>query len=139
MAQTPTTPQGAPSAAGQDKPGITPQEKKVYDMVVKQALGFLLKDETAQHIIDKAQVGNPKTAVVEAVMPLLTSIYQSATSAGVDISQKIILAAGIEVLAILAQMMAVAGIIREEDVPSFARDAGYEAVNRHNAQFGGQQ
>jgi hypothetical protein len=51
----------------------------------------------------------------------------------------VFLAAGIHVITILSEMLAVVGIITEQEIPQFAQEVAKQAVQQHNAAFEGQQ
>lgn len=112
---------------------LTPEQRKAFDMVTRQALTFLLEDDHAKLIIAKAKAGDPKLAIVDAIQPVLQGIWTSAEQAGANLEMPIFLAAGIQVITILSEMLAVSGIIAEKDIPAFAKSVAEEAVQQHNA------
>lgn len=130
----PPAPGGAgAAAAGQQAQTMTPEKRQQFDLVVKQALGVLLQDETAQHIVTACQQGDPKQVVADAVGPLLTSIYASAKDAGAGLDMVTLLAAGIAIISYMGDMLATAGVITEQEIPQFCAQAGQLAVQQHNA------
>jgi hypothetical protein len=112
--------------------GLDPTQQKAMQIMVKQAMSLLLKDETAKHIVAKAQSADPKHTVLEAVVPLLTQIYQMAQVAGAKVEMVTLLAAGIQVIAVMAKMLEAAGVITEQEVPAFCADVAKMAVDQHN-------
>lgn len=119
---------------------LDPVQQKAKDLMVRQAMSFLLKDEHAQHIIAKAKAGDPKAAVIEAMTPLLQNIHQMASVAGAKVEMVTVLVAGIEITAALAKMLEVAGVMTEQEIPAFCVDVAKEAVAQHNAKVqSGQQ
>ena len=123
-------PQGKTPKQGK---GLPPEQKRQFDTVSKQALSFLLEDNNAKLIIDKAKTSDPKTAIVESVQPVLQAVWASIEEAGAKVEIPIFLAAGLNVITILADMMAVAGVIPEDQVQQLAQEAAQEAVQQHNA------
>lgn len=119
--------------------GLSPEQQKQFDTVSKQALTFLLEDGNAKLIIDKAKASDPKTAIVEAIQPVLQGIWSAAEEAGAKLEMAIFLAAGLNVITILADMIAVAGVIPEDQVQQLATQAAQEAVQQHNAGVQSQQ
>ncbi len=111
---------------------LTEAEVKQMQMVVKQALGVLLEDDNAKFIVDKAKQGDPKTVVVEAVAPLLQNIYGAADAAGTKVNMVVVLAAGIQIIAVLAKMLEAGDILTEDQIPSFCADVSKMAVAQHN-------
>ena len=118
------------------------QAMKQKDLVVRQALSHILKPETMDAIIAKAQNGDPKQAVLDAVSPLLQSVYDTASESGAQVSMLVMLVAGIEVIGNVAEMLGAAGVIPgdEKAVAMFAAEVGKMAVEEHNqrVQGGGQ-
>ena len=112
---------------------LPPEQQKAFDMVVKQAMSFLIADDNAKTIIGKAQSGDPKQAVVDAMTPVLKAIWQAAQKSGADIEAPVFLAAGIRILTLLAEMLAAVGIISEQEIPQFAAQTAKLAVDQHNA------
>lgn len=121
------------------KQGLSPEQQKQFDTVSKQALSFLLEDSNAKLIIDKAKASDPKTAIVESVTPVLQGVWASIEEAGANVEMHIFLAASLNVITILADMMAVAGVIQEDQVQQLATQAAQEAVQQHNAGVQSQQ
>lgn len=115
------------------KKGLPPEQQQQFDTVSRQALEYLLDEGHAKLIIDKAKQGDPKAAIVEAIQPVLQGIWAAAESAGAKLDMATFLAAGLNVITILADMMAVAGVIPEQQVAQLAQEAAQEAVNQHNA------
>jgi hypothetical protein len=123
--------------AGQQ--GLPPEQQKAFKMVSKQALEYLLAEGHAELIIAKAKQGDPKQAVVDALTPVMQGIWSAAEQAGAKLDQAVFLAAGIHVITILSEMLAVSGIITEQEIPQFAQAVAMQAVQQHNAAFEGQQ
>lgn len=121
--------------AGPGQP-LSPPQRQAFDLVVQQALGLLLQGTTARHIVQKAAAGDPEQAVVDAVAPLLQRIYATARAAGAQLDTVTLLAAGINIVAVVADMLAQAGILRRADIPAFCRSVAQMAVQQHNRQAG---
>jgi hypothetical protein len=126
-----------PGKAGQK--GLPPEQQKAFKMVSKQALEYLLAEGHAELIIAKAKQGDPKQAVVDALTPVMQGIWAAAEQAGAKLDQAVFLAAGIHVITILSEMLAVVGIIQEQEIPQFAQEVAMQAVQQHNAGFEQQQ
>lgn len=116
---------------------LAPDQKKAMDLMVRQAMTFLLQDEHANHIVAKAKATDPKTAVVEAVTPLLTQIHQMASVAGAKVEMVTVLAAGIQIIAYMAKMLEAADILTEDQIPAFSAEVAKIAVDQHNAKVQG--
>jgi hypothetical protein len=122
-----------PGKAGQKS--LSPEQMKAFNMVSKQALEFLLEDNNAKLIVAKAQQSDPQTAIVESIRPVMQGIWQAAEQSGVNLDLPVFLAAALNVITILADMMAVQGVIPEEQVAQLAQSAAQEAVKQHNAEM----
>lgn len=109
-------------------------QQKAMNLMVKQAMGLLLKDDTANMLVQKAKTTDPKTTIVDAITPLLRDIYNMASVAGAKIEHVTVLAAGIQIIAYLAKMFEAADILTEEEIPEFCADVARAAVDRQNAQ-----
>jgi hypothetical protein len=114
---------------------------KYKDMAVKQAMSHILQDDEANAIITKAESVGPEEAALDAVVPLLQSIYDSAAEAGVQIEMLTLLVAGMEIIGALAEMMAAAGLIPKDEkaVADFAVKVSKMAVDEHNQRVQGEQ
>jgi hypothetical protein len=113
---------------------LSPEQMKAFNMVSKQALEFLLEDNNAKLIVAKAQQSDPQTAIVESIRPVMQGIWQAAEQSGVKLDLPVFLAAALNVITILADMMAVQGVIPEDQVAQLAQSAAQEAVKQHNAE-----
>lgn len=117
------------------KPGqLTPQQVQQMQLIVKQALSHLLEGDNAKFLVTKAESGDPKAAVVEAVSPVLKTIYATAREAGAKVDMVVVLAAGIQIIAVLAKMLESQGLLTEDQIPAFCADVSKLAVAQHNAQ-----
>lgn len=129
----------------QGQQGLNPEQQKAKDLIVRQAMTHIVggQGDNAQAIVTKAQAGDPQDAVLDAVAPLLQSIYDTAQKAGAQVDMLTMLVAGIEIIGNLAEMLAKAKIIPDDErsIASFAAEAAKKAVLEHNqrVQEGGQQ
>jgi hypothetical protein len=118
--------------------GLSQQQIQQMQLVVKQALGELLQDDTADMLVKQAQQGNPQEIVARAIGPLLQAVYQSAADAGQNLDMVTVLAAGVQVIGVVGEMLVKAGVIPEQELPSFCAAVAKMAVDQHNAAQGGQ-
>ena len=127
---------GAPATgpAGLPVPGGPGTSGVLGTSTQGQALGQLLQGPSAQQLLQQARSGDPQQAVVDAVSPLLRQIYAAAQAAGARVDTVTLLAAGINVITIVAEMLARAGILQEADIPAFCAAVAQRAVQQHNAQ-----
>ncbi len=120
-----------PTPGGQP---LDPQQRKAYDLIVRQALGVLLQGRVARYLVQRAASGDPQQAVVDAVSPLLRNIYAAAQAAGAQVDMVTLLAAGINIVTVAADLLARAGILQQADIPAFCSAVAQRAVQQHNAQ-----
>ena len=140
-------PNKMPGQQGQQgqQQGLNPQQQKAKDLIVRQAMTHIVGGDgaNAKAIMAKAEAGDPKEAVLDAVTPLLQAIYDSAQQAGAQVDMLTMLVAGIEVIGNLAEMMASAGLIPQDEksIATFAAEVAQKAVLEHNqrVQEGGGQ
>jgi hypothetical protein len=128
---------GAPTMPQQ----LNPDQLRKMQVMVKQAMGLLLQDDTAEHLVAKAKQGEPQQVVAEVVSGLLGQLYQAATEAGQEVDMVTMMVTGIQIIGTLAEMLAHEGVIPQEQLPQFVAAAGKIAVDQHNAtvQGGAQQ
>ena len=119
--------QPAPNSA------LSPTQDKYRRFMVGKVLGFLLQDEHAKHIVAKAKATDPVTAISEAVAPALETMYQAGTMAKAQIEMVTVLVAGTEITAVVAEMLSVAGVIEQAQIPDIAARAAKAMVDAHNA------
>lgn len=117
------------------------QQQKQMQLMVKQALGILLQDDSAEMIVNSAKQGDPKATVVRVVSPIIQRIYESAGEAGAKLDMLVVLSAGLQVVAIVSTLLSKAGVIEEAQLPQFVADVAKAAAEEHNAglQGGGEQ
>lgn len=113
---------------------LTPQQVKQMQMIVKQALGHLLDSESAAYLVKRAEATDPVTTTAQAVAPVLKTIYASASESGVKIDMVVVLAAGIQIIAMMGKMLESQGLMTEEQIPKFCADVAKIAVSAHNAE-----
>lgn len=125
----------------QSTQGMDPQQLKSKDLVVRQAMTHIIggQGQNADAIITKAQAGDPKEAVLDAIAPLLQSIYDSAQKAGAQVDMLTMMVAGIEVIGNVAEMLASAKLIPgdEKSIATFAAEVAKAAVLEHNQRVQG--
>ncbi len=116
---------------------LAPNQQKAMSIMLKQAMSFLTEEGTAEHILMKAEQGDPKGAVVDAVVPLLKQIYGASQAAGAQVEFPTLLATGLAIVLKLAELLADAGIIQKDQIPAFAAEASKVAIEQHNASIQG--
>lgn len=112
---------------------ISPEQKKQFDLALKQAMAFITDGERAKLIVAKAEKVGPERATLEAMMPLLKTIHGSAQSSGVELDVSIVMAVGMHVLKVLAELFIMSGLLTEDKVEAFAKTVSAQAVQQHNA------
>lgn len=112
---------------------LAPDQLQALERIVKQASTVLLDEDTAYYIVNKAKQGDPKAVVVEVVMPLLQKIYDTATEANAKVDMVTVVAAGIAIVALVANMLESEGVINEQDIPQFCAAVVKIAADKHNA------
>ncbi len=124
-----------PQAGGVQPPhGMTPEQMKQMQLVVKQCMQMLLQDQTADMIVAKAKEGQPAQVIADLVGPLLSKVSESAAASGVEVGMVTMMVAGVQVMGILAEMLFQADVIpSEQQLPQLVAEASKIAVQQHNA------
>jgi hypothetical protein len=120
-----------------DQQQISPEQKKHFDLALKQAIEFLTEGDAPKVIVQKAETQGPEKAALDTMMPLLQNIYAAAREAGANVGTEVMFAVGIHVLKVIAELLVMAQILEEGQVEEFAKNVSQQAVQMHNAQFGG--
>ena len=120
------TPKPSPQA-------LTPQQVQQMQLIVKQALSHLLDSKNAAYLVKKAEASDPVATVAQAVAPVLKAIYASATESGIKVDMVVVLAAGIQIIAMMAKMLESQGLLKEAQIPQFCAEVSKIAVSAHNA------
>lgn len=118
---------------------LTPQEQQLFDIAAKQAIGFITDGKTTDVLLSKAKSIGPEKAAVDMIVPLMGSIYASAKSGGAQVPMHIIIAVAVHVLNAIAELMVMAGVLKEGDVQQFSRTVAQQAIQQNNSKFGGAQ
>lgn len=115
-----------------DQKSLSPEQQKQFNLVARQALEHLLADDSVKLILSKAKGGDAKQAVIDAVTPVMQGIWSAAQNSGVQLDAAVFLAAGIQVLTVLAEMLSLFGIVPKEQIQQFAAEVAKQAVAQHN-------
>lgn len=62
-----------------------PQQKKIYDTIVRQALRFIFEDKVSKRIVDEAQT-DPVSAMVNITLTVLKQIKTAASQGGAQMA-----------------------------------------------------
>lgn len=90
---------------------VTPEEQKVYDQVVGNALKLIASPKTRGGILQTLQGdGNPEEGLANAAATVAKRVMDSAKQAGMQVSGDIMLPAGQAILEALADVQRSAGI-----------------------------
>lgn len=109
---------------------VTPEQKSQFDLALKQAMDFILSKGVPESVLAKAKAVGPEKASVDAIMPLLKSIHQSAADAGVKVGTDVLMAVGMHVLNVIAELLIMAGVLKEGDAKQFATKVAQMAVSQ---------
>jgi hypothetical protein len=142
-AQPPQPPQQGPGAPQLPQQAMTPEQTRQLQVMSKQAMSFLLEDQTAAQIVQKAQQGDPQQVVADIVLAIMQRLYEAATKAGQQVEMVTLLVTGIQIIGDLAEMLGAAGVLPKEPQAQaqFVGAVSKLCVDKHNSmvQGGGQQ
>lgn len=122
-----------PAAPGGQQ--VSPEQLRAMQLIVRQAMGVLLQDDTAENIVQRAQAGDPKQVVAETAIGIVKRVWESANSAGAQVDILTCMLAATQIIGTLSEMLAKAGVISEQELPQFAAQACKIAVDLHNGQL----
>lgn len=118
---------------------LTPEQKRQFDIAMKQALEHLTSGNVPQMIVKKAQMLGPEKAATEAIVPLLQAIHAASSKAGNPVATDVLVAVGMHCLRVIAELLVMAGVLRDNQVQTFSQTVTQQAIRMHNAQFGAAQ
>lgn len=133
--QPQTEPSPAPAPGGaqpQQAQGLNPQQIQQMQTMVKQAMGLLLEEQTADTIVAKAQQGNPQRMVTDLAVDLMGKLYEAATQAGQQIDMVTLMVTGLQIIGTLTEMLVAGGVLTEQDAPQFVAGVSKMAIQKHN-------
>ena len=123
---------GAPQLPQQ---ALSPEQIQHMKIMSKQAMSFLLEDDTAQQIVQRAQQGDPQQVVADIVTTIMGRLYEVATQAGQQVDMVTLLVTGIQIIGDLAEMLGEAGVLPDDPQAQaqFVGAVSKIAVDKHNA------
>lgn len=128
----PVQPAQQPQQAAQPRGKLPPEQQQQVDLGVKQATDFMLQYENAEQLATMAETTDPVTAIVDMGLPLLNTIYAAAKEAGRELSQPVVASIGFNVAYVMASVLALADVIKQEEIEPLAKQAYQAALDKHN-------
>lgn len=104
-------------------------------VMVKQAMGLLLEDATAEQIVSRSRSGDPQQVIATIVVEVLGRLYEAATQAGQNVGMVTLLVTGIQIIGTLTEMLIEAGVLQQEQAQEFIGAVSKMAVDQHNQQI----
>lgn len=130
QAAQPPPQRGLMPPPGEAQANVSPEEQKLYEMTVRNALTLVYDEKAMPSILQSLQGGgNPVAGLADTAAMVMARVEESAAEAGQQLSGDILLHAGTEVLEDLANLAREAGVYEfsEEDTES----ALYQAMDRY--------
>lgn len=115
---------------------ITPEQQEQFKLAAKQAIDFLTSGKAPEMIIRKARMLGPEKAATEAIVPLLQAIHAASAKAGRPVATEVLVAVGMHCLRVIAELLVMEGILKDNQVQQFATNVTQQAIRMHNAQVG---
>lgn len=134
--QPPRGAQPAPGGGGgqpQLQQSLSPQQIRQFEVMHKQAMRLLLREDTATRIVQQAQEMDPTKAVATIVGSLLQRLYQAAERAGQQIDMVTMLVTGVQIIGDITEMLIEAGVLEEPQAANFIGEVSRMAIEEHNA------
>ncbi len=96
---------------GEEQPNVSPEEQKVYDQFVDNALSAVYDDKSLPQIIESLKGdGDPLDGLANTAVAVVVRVQDSAEKAGQALSPDVVFQAGIEILEDLAELAGKAGV-----------------------------
>lgn len=132
------TPGAAPAGASASLPqqALTPDQIHKMQIMARQAMMFLTKGTTADHILAQCKAGNPAQVIATTVVAILHRVWESAQAAGQQVDMVTVLVTGLQIIGDLTEMLIGAGVVSKDQAPQFIAQASQLAVQKHNAMVG---
>lgn len=118
---------------------LPPEQQKYLDLALKQAIGFMTSGDAPEQLVNDAEKLGAEKAAIQTMMPLLQNIHASAQQSGAKVGTDVMVAVAIHVIKIMAELLVMAGVLKDNQVQGFAKTVTAQAIQQHNAQFGGAQ
>lgn len=115
---------------------LSPEQKRQFDLAMKQALEHLTSGDTPKLILKKAQMVGPEKAATDAIVPLLQAIHAASAKVGKPVATDVLVAVGMHCLRVIAELLVMAGVLKYNQVQQFAQTVTQQAIKLHNSQVG---
>lgn len=114
----------------------TPEQAEIIDKLMKQATDFLFEEENAIQLVEAAKAQGPVDAIAQFAVQLVTQQYKAADMAGKQLDMYAVAMAGKAIGNIMAMILALAGVIKQEQAEQIAQQAFEKGVATHNQSAG---
>jgi hypothetical protein len=109
---------------------MSPEDQKVFKIVLDQSLGFVL--DSGEKLVAAAKKSSPADASIAMLVPLMSSVHATAKSSGVNVKMEVLLAAAVHVIRAMAELFVMAGLLKDSEVKAYASTVTQQAIKRHN-------
>lgn len=120
----------APAEQGMKK--TTPEQQKVIDTLLKQAVDFLFEEEQAMALVNAAKASSPVEAISQMAVQLLRQQFEAAKRGGKNLEMVDTVLAGRDIAKIMAQILVLAGVIDKSEAEPIAKEAYEKGIALHN-------
>ena len=113
---------------GEEQPNVSPEEQKIYDAFVDNALAVIYDEKSLPQIIESLKGdGNPVDGLANTAVTVVVRVQDSAEQAGQELPPDVVFHAGSEILQDLAQLAEKAGI--HQFSPEEIEGAAFQAMD----------
>ena len=137
-AEAPTSAGNVPASGqggGEEQPNVSPEEQKLYDQFVDNALSVIYDDKSLPSIIESLKGdGNPVDGLANTAVGVVIRVQDSAEKAGQEIPPDVVFHAGTEILEDLAELAGKAGV--HEFTPEEIEGAAFQAMDLYREMKG---
>lgn len=116
-----------------EQPNVTPEEQKLYDLVMTQAQAIVYNEHGVQAVVDKlkAMPDNPAKAIGHTAAMLLRSVKGGLARAKIDVPDDVLFHAGTELVADLTELATAAKVITQDQAPHVGQEAIFEGLKTY--------
>jgi hypothetical protein len=116
-----------------EQPNVSPEEQKLYDLVMTQAQAIVYNEHGVQAVVEKlkAMRDNPAKAIGHSAAMILRSVKGGLAKANVDVPDDVLFHAGTELVADLTELATAAKVISEDQAAQVGQEAIFEGLKTY--------
>lgn len=118
---------------GEEESNVSPEEQKLYDLVMAQAHAMIYDEQGIQAVLQKlnALKDKPAQGIGHTAAMLIRSIKGGLKRAKIDVPDDVLFHAGTELVADITEIAVAAKIITEEQASEIGQEAVFEGLKTY--------